>query len=65
MGTFQSSYKSSDYYRKAKDVYAGVISINEVANDLKTTTDNDIKAAINNFMTRIDKRFDNGDGFYG
>lgn len=65
MGSFQSSYKSSEYYRKAKDIYSGAISINEVTSDLQTTTDNDIKASINNFMTRIDKRFDNGDGFYG
>lgn len=65
MGSFQSSYKSSEYYRKAKDIYSGAISINEVTGELKTTTDNDIKASINNFMTRIDKRFDNGDGFYG
>lgn len=65
MGSFQSSYKSSEYYRKAKDIYSGVVSIEEVTVDLKTTTDNDIKAAINNFMTKIDKRFDNGDGFYG
>lgn len=64
MGTSQSSYKSSDYYRKAKDIYYGSISIREVIEDLKNTIDKDSKAAISNYITRIDKYFDNSDGFY-
>lgn len=65
MAAFQSSYKSSDYYRKARDVYMGELAISEVTNSLIETSDKDMNYAIKNFITRIDKRFSNGDGFYG
>ena len=65
MAAFQSSYKSSDYYRKTRDVYMGQLPIDEVAKDLTETSTNDMDYAIKNFTTRIDKRFSNGDGFYG
>lgn len=65
MAAFQSSYKSSDYYRKTRDVYTGLISLSEVTASLIETATNDMDYAIKNFMTRIDKRFSNGDGFYG
>lgn len=65
MASFQSSYKSSDYYRKTHDVYIGELSIREVTKSLTETATNDMNFAIKNFMTRIDKRFINGDGFYG
>lgn len=62
---FQSSYKSSDYHRKTRGVYSGELNIDEVTNILTETSTNDMDYAIRNFMTRIDKRFSNGDGFYG
>lgn len=65
MATFQSSYKSSDYYRKTRDVYMGELPVSKVIKDLIETSTNDMDFAIKNFMTRIDKRFSNGDGFYG
>lgn len=65
MAAFQSSYKSSDYARKTRDVYYGNLSVGEVAADLTTTATGDMDFAIKNFMTRMDKRFQNGDGFYG
>lgn len=65
MAAFQSSYKSSDYYRKTRDVYIGELSINEVTKALIDTSTNDMDYAISNFITRINKRFSNGDGFYG
>lgn len=65
MGAFQSSYKSSHYYRKTRDIYVGALSINEVTKDLIDTVTNDMDYGISNFMTRINKRFSNGDGFYG
>lgn len=65
MAAFQSSYKSSDYYRKTRDVYTGELALNEVTASLIETSTNDMDYAIKNFMTRIDKRFSNGDGFYG
>jgi len=65
MAAFQSSYKSSDYYRKTREVYTGELALNEVTASLLDTSTNDMDYAIKNFMTRIDKRFSNGDGFYG
>ncbi|MEK6989603.1 DUF4268 domain-containing protein [Paenibacillus sp. FSL K6-1566] len=65
MAAFQSSYKSSDYYRKTRDVYIGELALSEVTASLMETSTNDMDFAIKNFMTRIDKRFSNGDGFYG
>lgn len=65
MAAFQSSYKSSDYYRKTRDVYTGELSLSEVTKSLMETATSDMDYAIKNFMTRIDKRFSNGDGFYG
>lgn len=65
MAAFQSSYKSSDYYRKTRDVYTGELALSEVTASLIETSTNDMDYAIKNFMTRIDKRFSNGDGFYG
>lgn len=65
MAAFQSSYKSSDYYRKTRDVYKGELSLSEVTKSLIETATGDMDYAIKNFMTRIDKCFSNGDGFYG
>lgn len=65
MAAFQSSYKSSDYYRKTRDIYTGELSLKDVTETLLETATNDMDYAIKNFMTRIDKRFSNGDGFYG
>lgn len=65
MAAFQSSYKSSDYYRKTRDVYIGELTISEVTKTLIDTATNDMEYAITNFMTRINKRFSSGDGFYG
>lgn len=65
MASFQSSYKSSDYYRKTREIYVGELSIDKVVKELNETANNDMDFAIKNFMTRIDKRYSNGDGFYG
>lgn len=65
MAAFQSSYKSSDYYRKTREVYTGELALSEVTASLLETSTYDMDYAIKNFMTRIDKRFSNGDGFYG
>lgn len=62
---FQSSYKSSDYYRKAKDIYTGIILLSEVTQDINDTIVKDSAYAISNFITRIGKKFTSGEGFYG
>ena len=65
MAAFQSSYKSSDYNRKTRDVYIGKLTISEVTQTLIDTATNDMDYTITNFINRINKRFSSGDGFYG
>ena len=65
MAAYQSSYMSSDYYRKAKDIYTGVIDLSVVTQDINDTADKDMTFAIKNFITRMDKKFVAGVGFYG
>lgn len=64
MGMFQASYQSSVYYRRAKEIYFGEANTLKIANDLNALTTNDTKSALVNLITRMDKRFSDGDGFY-
>lgn len=65
MGMFQSSYQSSVYNRKAKALYYGEITTLQIAEELTATATSDTKTALTNFATRIDKKFADGEGFYG
>ena len=65
MATYQSSYKSSDYNRKTRELYFGNLGIADITADLKATTDADAKGAVRVFVTRMNRRFDTEDGFYG
>lgn len=64
MAMYQSSYKSSDYYRKTREVYTGSMTLSEVTDDLNTTTDANAKDAVRVFLTRMNRRFISADGFY-
>ena len=64
MAMYQSSYKSSDYYRKTREVYTGDLNLSEVTEDLNTTTDENAKDAVRVFLTRMNHRFTSADGFY-
>ena len=64
MAMYQSSYKSSDYYRKTREVYTGNMTIEEVIADLDETTDSNAKDAVRVFLTRMNRRFISADGFY-
>lgn len=65
VGVLNASYKSSDYYKKARDIWRGDISVTSVAATLNDTIDGDMAAIVANFITRTDRRFDSGEGFYG
>lgn len=65
MGGFNASYKSSDYYRAARAVYVGEKSISEIASELNETVAVDSQYAIPNFITKIEKWFKDGSGYYG
>ncbi|MGO4107891.1 DUF4268 domain-containing protein [Paenibacillus sp. YAF4_2] len=64
-GGFNASYKSSDYYNKARDVLWNSTTLTSVTDDLNTTLNKDLAALIASFITRTDRRFDSGEGFYG
>lgn len=64
MGRSQSTYKSSDYYRKTREVYMGNMSLSDVAEDLTNTTNENAADAVRVFITKMNKRFISQDGFY-
>lgn len=64
MAMSQSSYKSSDYYRKTREVYMGNMSLSDVTEDLTNTTNENAADAVRVFVTRMNKRFISQDGFY-
>lgn len=64
MTMYQSSYKSSDYYRKTREVYMENMSLSDVTEDLINTTNENAADAVRVFVTRMNKRFISQDGFY-
>lgn len=64
MAMYQSSYKSSDYYRKTHGVYMENMSLSDVTEDLINTTNENAADAVRVFVTRMNKRFISQDGFY-
>ena len=64
MAMYQSSYKSSDYYRKTREIYTRRLKISEVTDDLNMTTDTNSKDAVRIFITRMNRRFISAEGFY-
>ena len=64
MAMYQSSYKSSDYNRKAREVYTGNMTLAEVTKDLNSTTDANATDAVRVYLTRMNRRFISADGFY-
>lgn len=64
MAMYQSSYKSSDYYRKTRELYTGSMTLAEIIADLNSTTDSNAKDAVRVFLTRMNRRFISADGFY-
>jgi uncharacterized protein with ParB-like and HNH nuclease domain len=64
VGGFQASYKSSDYYNKAREILRGGIALETITHDLNDTLDKDMTALVANFITRTERRFNSGEGFY-
>lgn len=64
MAMYQSSYKSSDYYRKTRELYKAELSIADVIKDLNDTTDGNAVDAVRIYITRMNRRFISADGFY-
>lgn len=64
MSMSQSSFKSSYYYRKTREVYMGNMSLSDVTEDLTNTTNESTADAVRVFVTKMNRRFISNDGFY-
>ncbi len=64
LGYFNASYRSSEYYRAARSVYFKQKPIEDLIADINEVTNANIEYAIPNFVTKIEKHFDNMGGFY-
>ncbi len=64
MAMYQSSYLSSEYYRKTRELYKGDLSIKDVTDALNNKTDLNAPDAVKVFATRMNRRFISADGFY-
>lgn len=64
MGYFNATFRSSEYYRATRSIYLKQMSIDDLIDDINETTNTNIEYALPNFVTKIEKHFDNMGGFY-
>lgn len=64
LGYFNATFRSSEYYRASRSIYRMEMNIDDLINDINETTDANIEYALPNFITKIEKHFDNKGGFY-
>ena len=64
LGNFNASFCSSKYYRASRSLYLNEMTLEDLVADIVETTDVNIEYAIPNFVTKIEKHFSNGGGFY-
>lgn len=64
LGYFNATFRSSEYYRAARSICHKEMDIDELINNINETTDANIEYALPNFITKIEKHFDNKGGFY-
>lgn len=64
MAMYQASYKSSYYYRKARELYFCNITIGDLTEDILDTFSLNMEEAVNGFINKTSLRFKNGNGFY-
>ncbi len=64
MGNFNASFSSSEYYRAARSIYLKEMEFAALIADINDTANVNIEYAVPNFVTKIEKHFSNGGGFY-
>jgi len=64
LGTYQATFRSSEYYRATRSIYRNEMELESLTDDIEEITNENIEYAIPNFVTRIEKNFDNNTGFY-
>ena len=65
LGNFNTSYCSSEYYKAARQITKGEMTLYALSESINSVVDENIQYAVQNFITRIEKRFNSGDGYYG
>lgn len=65
IGGFNNSYLSSEYNNKAREVSQGTMALKAITDDINETVRIDLPSIIRGFMTRTERRFKDGLGFYG
>ena len=64
MGNFNATFRSSEYYRAARSIYLKEMDIAALSADINDNVDANIEYALPNFVTKIEKHFAQGGGFY-
>lgn len=64
LGYYNASFRSSEYYRAARSLYMRETDLDTLIEDINETTNNNVEYALPNFVTKIEKHFDNKGGFY-
>lgn len=64
LGYFNATFRSSEYYRAARNIYQKRVGIDDLIADINETVNLNIEYAISNFIMKIEKHFDNMGGFY-
>lgn len=64
LGYLNATYKSSEYYRAARSIYLRQMNIDDLIDDITVSTNINIEYALQNFVTKIEKHFDDMGGFY-
>ena len=64
MGNFNATFRSSEYYRAARSIYLKEMDVAALSADINDTVDANIEYALPNFVTKIEKHFAQGGGFY-
>ncbi|HUM83803.1 MAG TPA: DUF4268 domain-containing protein [Lachnospiraceae bacterium] len=65
LAVWQSTYGSSFYYRTAHKLLTGDITAGEIHDELEERMTKDRDSVIQNFITRMDRLFKSGKGYYG
>ncbi|MGX8852368.1 DUF4268 domain-containing protein [Amedibacillus sp. YH-ame10] len=64
LGSFNATFRSSEYYRATRSIYLNHMDIDDLIDDIIDITNVNIEYALPNYVTKIEKHFDNMGGFY-
>jgi hypothetical protein len=64
MGGYLSTFKSSYYFAKTRELLANQITIDQITQDLQNTTNEHMGAAVSYFIARAKQNFSSREGYY-